>query len=290
MANVRGTGWIPDLPDDRDLTPESDRIRSQILSFGTPLVRPKVDLRTTQSFPPIVNQGGLQSCTAHAAVCLLEYFETQAFKTYIEHSRLFVYKVTRNLALQSADVGAFLRDTMKALALVGAPPEQYWPYVEASVNVEPTPFAYALAQNFQALDYYRYDPDGADRAVVLQKIQTNLSSGLPAMFGFYLFQDAVQQAERGGTFPVPSQEDRPIGGHAVVAVGYDNGKRIKNVTTGEETEGAILFRNSWGPAWGDRGYGWLPYEYVTRELAVDWWSLISSEFVNTNQFGFGLTA
>jgi len=77
-----------------------------------------------------------------------------------------------------------------------------------------------------------------------------------------------------------------VGGHAVVAVGYDDNMKIKNTNPGDvETTGAFLIRNSWGTRWGDGGYGWLPYDYVLRRLAVDWWSLLKNEWIDTGTFG-----
>ena len=70
-----------------------------------------------------------------------------------------------------------------------------------------------------------------------------------------------------------------------MAVGYDDGMKIKNTNPGgAETTGALLFRNSWGTGWGSSGYGWLPYDYVLKGLAVDWWSLLKNEWIDTGAF------
>jgi C1A family cysteine protease len=68
-------------------------------------------------------------------------------------------------------------------------------------------------------------------------------------------------------------------------VGYDDKMKIKNTNPGaQETTGALLIRNSWGTGWGSGGYGWLPYEYVMKGLAIDWWSLIKNEWIDTGMF------
>jgi C1A family cysteine protease len=69
--------------------------------------------------------------------------------------------------------------------------------------------------------------------------------------------------------PYPWPGEKAIWGHAIVAVGYDDGKKIKNTVCNRETTGALLIRNSWGTGWGDKGYGWLPYDYVLNKLAMD---------------------
>ena len=82
-----------------------------------------------------------------------------------------------------------------------------------------------------------------------------------------------------GNIPFPGQGDSLVGGHAVLAVGFDDQKKI-----GKE-KGALLIRNSWGTTWGDGGYGWLPYKYVLDRIALDFWSLLSMEWIATKQFG-----
>jgi C1A family cysteine protease len=103
------------------------------------------------------------------------------------------------------------------------------------------------------------------------------------MFGFTVYS-SIAQAESDGKIPFPGRGEKVEGGHAIMAVGYDDSLKIKNTSSGETTVGAMLIRNSWGKTWGDGGYGWLPYEYVLQELAVDWWTLIDSKWIDTGEF------
>jgi C1A family cysteine protease len=216
---------------------------------------------------------------------MMEYFERRAFGKHIDASRLFLYKVTRNLLHWTGDTGAFLRSTMGALVLFGVPPEEYWPYKIADFDKEPSAFCYAFGQAYQAISYYRLDPPGTSAAQLLNTIKTNLSGGLPSMFGFTVYS-SYSQASATGKLPYPTPKEKIVGGHAIVAVGYDDKMKIKNTNPGAvETVGAFLIRNSWGTGWGAAGYGWLPYQYVLSGLAEDWWSLIKADWVNTGEFG-----
>jgi C1A family cysteine protease len=289
----RGLGWIPDFPDFRDYTGETPEIRTILAPTGLPASaagrkrRPKlpaaVDLRPWAS--PVEDQGALGSCTAQAGAVVIEYYERKSFGRHIESSRLFLYKVTRNLMKMKGDTGAYLRLTMGAMVLFGVPPEKYWAYTDAeeAFDQEPPAFCYAFAQNYKTLLYYRHDPAGVTRAAVLERLKTYLAAGHPAMFGFTVYS-SVAQAETTGRIPFPFDRERIEGGHAVVAMGYDDTMTIANASGGEAVRGALLIRNSWGKAWGEKGYGWLPYAYVLKGLAEDFWSVLKKEWIDTGEF------
>ncbi|NWG02300.1 MAG: cysteine protease [Syntrophaceae bacterium] len=282
----RGMGWIPDYPDFRDYTEKTEEVSSILgvrglkKSKGLPT---SVDLR--EGCSPIEDQGALGSCTAHAGVGIIEYYERVSFGRHIEASRLFLYKVTRNLMKMKGDTGAYLRTTMGAMILFGVPPEDFWPYVdeEKKFDQEPPAFCYAFAQNYQTIKYFRHDPPGTKAEGVLNNVKTYLSKGHPAMFGFTVY-NSIEQAEKTGKIPFPSPKERIEGGHAVVAIGYDDKMKIKNQYGKVETTGALLIRNSWGKEWGEKGYGWLPYEYLLRGLAEDFWSILKKEWIDTGPF------
>jgi C1A family cysteine protease len=297
MEQLRGLGWIPDIPSHLDYTEDHPLIAPLLQRTGlAPRVAgmrgepaeaiaatlpPQQDLRPWCS--PVEDQGQLGSCTANAAATLLEYFERRVHGRYIDASRLFLYKTERNLLGWTGDTGAFLRTAMQALVLFGAPPERYWPYdgrpaaSNPRYELEPPAFCYALGASYQALRYFRLDPPGTAPAQLLVNIKSYLAQGFPSMFGFPVYPEYDRPAP-GALVAFPGPASRSRGGHANVAVGYDDTKRI-----GDDV-GALLVRNSWGPAWGTGGYAWMSYRYVTRGLATDWWTMIKAEWVDTGAF------
>jgi C1A family cysteine protease len=293
-------GWLPDYPDFRDYTIKNTMVSLKSTRYGVrnsinkmaqkmgitgspqKELPPKVDLRKWCS--PVVDQDQIGSCTSNAAAGLIEYFEKKAFGSYINCSRLFLYKATRNLLQKKGDYGAYIRTTMMAMVLFGIAPEKYWEYDIEKFDEEPGAFCYSYAQNFQTAQYFRLDPDGISKEDLLEQIKINIAAKVPSMFGFTVYSSIAYADQDEGKIPFPSETEKVEGGHAVCAVGYDDEIIIKNTDGDFQTKGALLIRNSWGKNWGDKGYGWLPYEYILKGLAVDWWTILENEWVDTGNF------
>ncbi|MBH8572949.1 C1 family peptidase [Nostocaceae cyanobacterium CENA369] len=236
---------------------------------------------------PVRDQGSLNSCTAFAAIALLEYFENRNFGKTTDASPLFLYQTARNKMNVQGDVGVSIRETMKALALFGVPPEESWPYDEDNVNEEPPPYCYAYAQNYKTLKYFLLDYAGITTESLLFQVKAVLAAGFPCIFGLTLYSSVYEETNvKKGYIPYPDpNKDKVVGGHTAVVVGYDDYKFIRCADRQHYSKGAFLVRNSWGSEWGENGYGWLPYDYVLAGLTAAWWSLLKAEWFDESNFG-----
>jgi C1A family cysteine protease len=239
---------------------------------------------------PVQDQRSLNCCTAFAGTALLEYFARRRMGKYTKLSPLFLYKAARNLMKTTDDVGASIRETMRAMTVFGVAPEKYWTYDEEFLDEEPDSFHYSYAQQYQTLKYFRLDEANLASKLLLFRIKAVLAAGFPCAFGFTVYNSINQEYIQKGYIPYPSKTDEVIGGHAVVAVGYDDYRETYSANGELRKRGALLIRNAWGKNWGIQGYGWLPYDYVLDGLTADWWSILKAEWFDTGNFGLGAYA
>ena len=289
-GKVLSTGWLPSPPDNRDYTENSGSINPIIKQLGLKgskyVLASSIDLR--RWFSPIENQKNLESSTAISAAGLFEYFQQRAYGNPVKVSSLFIYKNARNLMdITSGDTGAFLRTTLVSLRIFGAPQEKHWPYTDQDPDFdrEPSNFAYNVAQRYYG-NFFRHDPGALENKSidVLHNVKKYLAGGIPSIFGFFIFSSFNRSDIKGG-IPLPCSNEKAQWGHSVVAVGYDDNLKITNINCDEVTTGALLVRNSWGTEWGVEGYGWLPYDYILKGLALDFWSILQMDWIETGAFG-----
>ena len=282
-----GLGYLPDLPDFRDKGSShlSDHVKTladpSSFLLGTKTELPsRINLGDQGKMPAIEDQGKLNSCTANAVISLVEYLIKASGTDDLDMSRLFLYWTTRRLLGWTGDIGAYIRTTIKAMVLFGVPPESDWPYLAEFLDRDPDAYLYAYAQNFKSLKYARLDEYGMRGKDTLIAVKKTIADGFPIVFGFPVYR-SIETVGADFIIPLPGgNQDKLLGGHAVLAVGYDDDIRCPN----QEERGALIIRNSWGSAWGDMGYGYLPYDYVRKEMALDFWAIFHQDWINPKQF------
>jgi len=246
---IQGYGWVPDLPDQRDRRYAAPR---KVLAA---LPR-RCDLRP--HCPPVLDQGELGSCTANAIANAHRYDQIkQGIASHFLPSRLFIYYNERAVeGTVREDAGAQIRDGIKTLAKQGACPEALWPYDIAKFAKRPPAPAFREAEKHQAILYQRLTP-------TLSQLKGCLAAGYPFVFGFTVYESFESAAvAKSGKVPLPGKDEHAIGGHAVLAAGYDDRRQH------------FIVMNSWSAAWGDKGYFYLPYAYATDAgLADDFWTV-----------------
>jgi C1A family cysteine protease len=242
-------GWIRDLPDQRD------HLYAAPPEFLLKLP-PSVDLRP--QCPDVYDQGQLGSCTANAIASALEFDQMKEKQANIfVPSRLFIYYNERAMeGTVKEDSGAQIRDGIKSVAKQGDCPEDLWPYDITKFAVQPPQQCYQQALKFKAVLYQRLSQ-------ISNQLKGCLASGYPFVFGFTVYESfESQQVAQTGHAPMPAPTEASIGGHAVVAVGYD------------DSQNWFIVRNSWGVGWGMKGYFTLPYAYLLDpNLASDFWTI-----------------
>jgi C1A family cysteine protease len=250
-------GWVRDRPDPRDYGFERLVKLRSLRTAGLP---GHAFLRRFCS--EVTDQGQLGSCTANALANLLEYNECAAGRggqAYEWLSRLFIHYNERVIeGSVSQDAGAELRDGIKVLAAQGVCPEPEWPYVVSQFAVKPPAKCYSDALTNLIHSYYRL--------ATVDDMRTSLANGYPFVFGFTVFT-AFQsdQVASTGVLNVPQPGEQPLGGHAVMCMGYNDAQQ------------RFLVKNSWGKQWGlpgMPGYFTVPYNYLADvNLASDFWAV-----------------
>jgi C1A family cysteine protease len=240
-------GWKRDLPDHRDYK----------FKVSMPVdLPPMIDLR--DQCPPVYDQGELGSCTAQALGGAYQFEEMKQQMENFVPSRLFIYYNEREMeGTVNEDSGAVIRDGLKTMVDKGVCDETLWPYKECKFKTKPSSDCYKTALDNQVLQYLRISPHN------LYDVKQCLALGYPIVFGFTVFESMMTpEVASTGIVPVPKINEQPVGGHAVLAVGYDDSKR------------ALIVRNSWGTRWGINGYFYLPYEFVNdQNMSADYWSI-----------------
>jgi C1A family cysteine protease len=248
---IKRFGWVPDLPDARD------HLYAAPPQYLTNLPT-SVSLRD-QCPPDVYDQGQLGSCTANGIAAAFEFDLLKQQAADFMPSRLFIYYNERAMeGTVDSDSGAMIRDGIKSVSKQGVCHEDEWKYDISAFAQKPPDNLYTEALSHKVTSYQRVPR-------VLNQMKGCLAHGYPFVLGFSVYESfESQEVATTGEVPMPDiANEQLLGGHCVLAVGYDDATQ------------RFLCRNSWGEGWGDGGYFTMPYAYLTdRSLASDFWAIL----------------
>lgn len=237
------SGWQRDLPDHRDFK-YSPNLKALTLAK-------RIDLRGI--CPPVYDQGSLGSCVYQTAAAQLQIVQVRT--GYLEYmpSRLFMYYCGRaRQGSVNRDSGSSMRMAMKVMSSEGSCDESLWKYQIKQFKTKPPASAYSAAK-VHTIDEYQAVRQTSD------DIRAALHEGFPVSFGFTVYK-SFNSVGKNGVVPYPEKNEKVLGGHAVLIVGYDDSKE------------QFLVRNSWSAKWGDEGYCYFNYAHILNSnLCSDFW-------------------
>ena len=200
---------------------------------------------------PILDQGNLGSCLPNAVYALFYILSTRN----ITLSRLQLYMVCRATDGNSLveDSGSTIRGSMKAISNYGLCNESLWSYNISNFDKLAPSNAFTNLYKLSGFTYTFITQD-------LTSVKQVLASGSPIVVGITVYASfESSNANKYGIIPMPDiKTEKLLGGHAILLVGYHDDTKV------------FKFQNSWGTKWGDKGYGYIPYDYILdNNLAYD---------------------
>ena len=244
---MSGLGCIKDKLDTRDY----------LMRAYLPLVKLPKKIDYTKKMSPVRDQGDDGTCVGFAStVGMKEHQELIDYEKLIMLSPRFVYNECKKIDGAPESEGTSIRAAMKVLKDKGTCREKFWPYQPHQKNKPQTGVA-SDAKKFRVLTYARI--------INLSDLRHSLAVKGPCVIGVEVFKGMM--TTKTGIVPMPTRNERPLGGHAICPVGYDDGKKF------------IKFKNSWSLKWGQKGYGYLPYAYIERYM-MDAWSSVDIDDPN----------
>lgn len=211
-----------------------------------------IDLRSHQL--SIKNQGRRGTCVAFAATAAHETLWADG----VDLSEEFLYWAAKQRDGYPHIEGTTLSAAARGLIDLGQPPEMEWPYDPGrdhrAISYQPPARALTVANP-------RCIIGGSSIPPTVDVFRSTLAGGETPLLVCQLY-DSWHFVGRDGRIAMPLPSAPILGGHAVLVVGFD-GQDV-------DPNGFFIVRNSWGEGWGDKGYGYLPYEYVRTYGRSSW--------------------
>lgn len=219
----------------------------------------------TNLLPPVGDQGQESSCVGwstsyyYRTVLAAQKYHWSAEDPNHEFSPSFIY----NQINGGKDAGSYISDALSLLTQTGDVPISLFPYQAGDYLRQPPGQLVASATAFHIADFgYLYNRVAQQTVPDLRVLKRWLSGGQGLVIGIQVPSTSFSNYT-GGVYDGPYASDADFGGHAMFVIGYDDNAEGTGI-------GAFRVINSWGAGWGEQGYGWLSYDFLSHYLTDSW--------------------
>lgn len=226
----------------------------------------KKSLDMASMMPSIKDQGQQGTCLAFAITSVFETLYKRKTSNVLDFSEQFLYYIARDKAgTTNEDNGSCVSYALEALAEIGICEEHFWKYMQPATayNIKPSQEAYNDAANRKVAKALQVD-------LTEDAIRSALADGYPVIISANLYDNFGRTP--GGFVTIPTSEERKT----VCMDGEVDHRRHAMVICGFNDETKIFkVRNSWGADFGDRGYCYMPYAYITDPELTNYAAVIT---------------
>lgn len=205
--------------------------------------------------PPVYDQLNIGSCTANAGCGAFDYKWKIQNGSFCYPSRLDLYQnELKHDKTWPNDSGSYTSSIVWVLKNQGVTLDRLWSYKPQNLAVDPPACAVKRRPDYMVLTAYDIPNDDNGYAIKYAISQKKL----PVLTGGYVFQNIFSpiKDKATGQWYVGMPKGNPVGGHEICIVGYADDLVIAGI------KGWARVRNSWGTAWGDKGYCYFPQAYL----------------------------
>ena len=221
-------------------------------NITVPEVAEDIELDYTDDMPPVRDSGHESSAVGFAAAASLSFQVKKRFgrEVIISPRHLYYYARLKGGLPTDQDSGARIQDVVEVLSEQGAVAEEVWPFRAGEFTANP-PEEIEDAEHFKITE--------AKRINDITSLKEALQQFGPLIAGIPLFNSSMSaDVMKTGQVPMPGQNEKQAGGLAICIVGCDDKRRL------------LKFQNAWGTGWGDKGYGYITYEYAAQQIEEAW--------------------
>lgn len=217
----------------------------------------RVDL--SESMPRPGYQGKQNSCAAWASAYAVKTYQEKIeghYSLFLRNGQMDPHKIFSPAFVynqipkkKNGDTGISLFDALNLLRDRGAVTLADMPYNMDDYRRQPT------KEQLRKASVYRIASFSQLKVRNLQEQQASFKAQLQAGYPIMVAANVDQSLDRLRPGMIwQHSAGRPMGPHALVLVGYDDGRN------------AYKLMNSWGPGWSDHGFGWVDYKQLSSVL------------------------